>query len=132
MKESDITTLVKAFEKKALDGPKNKVPEWFLKDIQQRDEDEIEMKFSLGDKYAKKLFIALARKHGFKPYRYPKQKHTTVVLYGKKSYMDHVLWPEFTELCEELDFFLDHMTNELVRNVLHEDVSDIPYATENN
>ena len=125
MNENELTQIVKAFEQKLTHGPKNPVPEPVLKEIKERQEKEIEMKFSVGDRYAKKLFIALARKHGFKPYRYPRQKHTTVNLKGKKSYFDIVLWPEFMELSEDLDFFLEQVTNEIVRNVMTDEFSEI-------
>ena len=125
MKENELARLAKDFEQKLIQGPKNPVPESILKEIKERKEKEIEMRFSVGDRYAKKLFIALARKHGFKPYRRPRQKHTTVNLKGKKSYFDFVLWPEFLELSEDLEFFLDQVTHEIVRNVLSDDFSEI-------
>jgi hypothetical protein len=86
----------------------------------------------MGDRYVKKLFIALARKHGFRPYRYPRQKHTTVNLKGKKSYFDLVLWPEFLDLSDELAFFLEQVTHEIVRNVLSDDFSEITVPVSDN
>ncbi|MCZ6672199.1 MAG: hypothetical protein O7C75_04590 [Verrucomicrobia bacterium] len=132
MKENEIAGLAKAFEQKLIQGPKNPVPEFILEDIRKRKEPEIEMRFSVGDRYSKKLFIALARKKGFKPYRYPRQKHTTVILKGKKSYFDLVLWPEFIELSGELEFFLEQLTNEIVRNVLTDDFSEITVPSSEN
>jgi hypothetical protein len=40
----------------------------------------VEMKFSLPDRWSVRLFIALCRRHGFKPYRYPRQRNTTVMV----------------------------------------------------
>ena len=35
---------------------------------------EIELKFSLPDIWSVRLFVALCRKHGLRPYRYPRQR----------------------------------------------------------
>jgi len=132
MKDNELAALAKAFEQKLIQGPKNPVPEAILKKIKDRKEPEIEMRFSMGDRYVKKLFIALARKHGFRPYRYPRQKHTTVNLKCKNSYFDLVLWPEFLDLSDELAFFLEQVTHEIVRNVLSDDFSEITVPVSDN
>jgi hypothetical protein len=36
----------------------------------------IEMKFSLTDVWSRQLFVALSRRYGLKPYRYPRQRWT--------------------------------------------------------
>ncbi|MEQ9123422.1 MAG: hypothetical protein RIM80_12750, partial [Alphaproteobacteria bacterium] len=38
---------------------------------------EVEMKFSLPDGWSVRLFVAVCRKHGLRPYRYPRQRRTT-------------------------------------------------------
>ena len=43
-------------------------------------EKTIEMKFSLTDAWSRQLFLALSRRHGLTPYRYPRQRRTTVLL----------------------------------------------------
>ena len=40
----------------------------------------IEMNFRLPDQWSRKLFLALCRRYGLKPFRYPRQRHSTVVL----------------------------------------------------
>lgn len=37
---------------------------------------EIELKFSLPDGWSVRLFVAICRKHGLRPYRYPRQRRT--------------------------------------------------------
>lgn len=126
MKEDQITSLVRAFESKV-------APEFIEAELIDEDprseEDEIEMQFSMADFHRKKLFIALARKHGLRPYRYPRQKHTTVMLKGKRSFFDQVLWPQFVQLSEDLNFLLQQITNEVIRSVLHGDPSEVHAAT---
>lgn len=127
MDESTINALIKAFESK-VKSELSESPELELVVDSEIDEEIIEMKFSLRDIYNKKLFIALARKHGYKPYRYPKQKHTTVILKGKRSFLDKVLWPQYVSLSQDLGFFLEQVTNELVRKLLAADHSDLPHS----
>lgn len=74
-----------------------------------------EYQFSVGDKYSKKLFVAIARRYGLRPYRLKRQKHTTVMLKVSKRFVDDILWPEFMILCSELDFYLEHVANEIIR-----------------
>jgi len=40
---------------------------------------EIELKFSLPDVWSVRLFVAVCRKHNVRPYRYPRQRRTTVM-----------------------------------------------------
>jgi hypothetical protein len=57
-------------------------------------EQAIEMKFSLSDSWSRQLFIALARRYGLQPFRYRRQRRTTMVR-GPKSFLEQFLWPEF-------------------------------------
>lgn len=125
MNEEQIASLVRAFESKI-------APEFVEAELIDEDprseEEEIEMQFSMTDFHSKKLFIALARKHGLRPYRLPRQKHTTVMLKGKRSFFDQVLWPQFTQLSGDLNFLLQQITNEVIRSVLHGDPSEVQAA----
>ena len=44
-----------------------------------RGDPPIEMKFTLPDLWSARLFIALCRRYGFKPFRYARQRTTTVM-----------------------------------------------------
>ena len=57
----------------------------------------IETQFSMPDQWSRQLFMALSRRYGLKPYRYRRQRHTTVVIRAPKGFIDTVLWPEFTD-----------------------------------
>ena len=50
-----------------------------LRDL-ERAEHPVEYRFSLPDSWTKSLFIALLRRYGLKPYRYPGQRRNTVMV----------------------------------------------------
>ena len=43
-------------------------------------EPAVEFRFSLADAWSRSLFIAVLRRHGLRPYRYPGQRRTTVMV----------------------------------------------------
>jgi hypothetical protein len=75
----------------------------------------IETSFSLADQWARRLFLALCRRHGLKPYRYPRQRRSTVVLRAPASFIDRILWPEFVEIKTLLDEYLSQATDRIIR-----------------
>ena len=100
-----------------------------LKDLGKRDPD-VETQFSLADQWSSQLFIALCRRYGLKPYRYPRQRHTSVVVRAPKGFIDTVLWPEFTELNAALQTYLNEVTLRIIREEIHSDTSDAGEAPE--
>jgi len=84
----------------------------------------IEMQFSLSDLWTRKLFLALCRRYGLKPYRLPRQRTTTVMLRVPKKFLDQVLWPEFKELSAALSRYLDEVTTRVIREEVHGDTSE--------
>jgi hypothetical protein len=87
---------------------------------------EEEFQFSLPDPWKRKLFLALARRHGLKPYRYPRQRHSTVMLRITKKRLDLVLWPEFEELGKILSDYLAQATDDIIARGVHGDLSEAP------
>jgi hypothetical protein len=85
-----------------------------LAELEQSDP-AIEMQFSLPDLWSRKLFLALCRRYGLKPYRLARQRATTVMLRVPKKFVDQVLLPEFRELNAELARYLDEVTTRLIR-----------------
>jgi hypothetical protein len=57
-----------------------------------------EMKFSFPDQWSVRLFIALCRRYGLKPYRYPRQRKTTVMVKAPRRFFDAVVWRQFSEV----------------------------------
>ena len=73
------------------------------------------MQFSLPDQWSRKLFLALCRRYGLKPYRYPRQRYSTVTLRAPRSFIDNTLWPEFLEIKKALDEYLNEATERIIR-----------------
>lgn len=98
-----------------------------LAETQKRDK-PIEMQFSLGDQWSRRLFIALCRRYGLRPYRLPRQRLTTVMLRVPKGFVDQVLWPEFQELNAALVHYLDEITIRVIKAAIHDDASEAPFS----
>ena len=89
------------------------------------EEKPTEMQFSLRNLWSRKLFIALARKHGLEPYRYYRQRHTTVMLRMSKRLCEEAFWPEFVKLDKILVEHLNEITDRVVREAIHNDASEV-------
>ncbi|HEY9740244.1 MAG TPA: hypothetical protein V6C90_07110 [Coleofasciculaceae cyanobacterium] len=94
-----------------------------LKDVQKHDP-PVEYKFTLTDMWSKKLFLALLRRYGIEPYRYYRQKHTTVMARVPVSFVDETLWPEYQELNNTLRSYLDEVTNRVITTGIYADSSE--------
>jgi len=84
----------------------------------------VEYKFSLADVWSRRLFVALLRRYGIRPYRYHRQRHTTVMAKVPKRFVDDTLWPEFQELNDTLRAYLDEVTSRVVSEGVHADSSE--------
>jgi hypothetical protein len=93
-------------------------------DEAMRRDPPIELKVALPDAWSRQLFLALARRYGLAPYRYRKQRRTTVMLKVPRSFVDEVLWPEFRELNTALQSYLGEVTATVIREQVHGDVSE--------
>jgi hypothetical protein len=94
-----------------------------LDEIRQRDP-AAEVQFSIQDLWSRKLFLALCRRYGLKPYRMYRQRHSTVMLCAPRQFLDDVLWPEFQELQQILLAYLDEITNRVIREEIFADTSE--------
>jgi hypothetical protein len=79
----------------------------------------IEYKFTLADGWSKKLFTALLRRYALRPYRYARQRRTTVMVRVPRSFVDETLWPEFLELSNVLQTYLDEVTERVISGAIH-------------
>ena len=84
----------------------------------------VEYHFSMGDMWSRKVFVALLRRYDITPYRYKRQRHTTVMARVPHTFVDETLWPEFQEFSNTLKRYLSEVTERVVSEVLHEDSSD--------
>jgi hypothetical protein len=84
----------------------------------------VEYKFTMGDLYKRRLFVALLRRYGIEPFRYARQRYTTVMAHVPQNFVDEILWPEFQELSSTLDEYLDQVTNRVISEAVHGDTSE--------
>jgi len=87
-------------------------------------EPEIELQYSLPDVWSVRLFVALCRKHGVKPYRYARQRRTTVMVRVRQAVFEQTIAAEFRELHRELTTYFGEMVNHLIANVMRSDGDD--------
>ncbi|MDF2369548.1 MAG: hypothetical protein P1V21_02025 [Rhizobiaceae bacterium] len=89
-----------------------------------RDDHESELKFSLPDVWSVRLFVAVCRKHGVRPYRYPRQRRTTVMVRTQEKFFDKVVWTEFSKLHTELMFYFEDTVEHLISTAMQSDGDD--------
>lgn len=100
-----------------------------LREIGKR-ESPVEVRFSLQDPWSRRLFIALCRRYGLKPYRYPRMKQQSVVVSAPATFIDDVLWPEFSEINEALGAYLSEVTDRVIREEVHRESGEADVVPE--
>jgi hypothetical protein len=84
----------------------------------------IEYHFSMSDMWSRRLFSALLRRYGIRPYRYSRQRYTTVMAKVSKRFVDETLWPEFQEMNRILRSYIDEITDRLITEDIYADDSE--------
>ena len=97
---------------------------------EERRELVIEYKFSMPDSWRRKLFKALLRRYGIKPYRYARQRHTTVMAKASKRFVDDELWPQYLEMSKALNSYLSEATERIISEAVHKDYSEAQVVAE--
>jgi hypothetical protein len=87
-------------------------------------EDEVELKYSLPDSWAVRIFVALCRKHGVKPYRYPRQRRTTVMVRVQPDAFEQAVMAEFKTLHGELVAYFQETVDHLIADAMKSDGDD--------
>jgi hypothetical protein len=90
----------------------------------ERQEKPTEVKFTFPDSWARRLFVALCRRYDLKPYRYKRQRYTTVMLRAPNTFVEKTLWPEFTALHRALGEYLNAATERIIREEVHRDTTE--------
>ncbi len=83
-----------------------------------------EIKFSFADQWQRRLFSALCRRYGLEPYRYKRQRYTTVIVRAPHPFVDNTLWPEYLELQSALNAYLSEATERIIREEVFGDVDE--------
>ena len=86
---------------------------------QQARDPVVEIRVSLADQWSRHLFVALCRRYGLKPFRYRRQRRTTVMVRVPQGFADRILWPEFRELNAALTRYLHQVTLRVIRDEVH-------------
>ena len=92
-------------------------------------EQDVELLYRLPDPWTRKLFLALCRRYGLKPYRESGRRYSTIQVRAPKAFHDRTLWPEFLALSKELRTHLDELTERVIREAIDEDVSEAAEAS---
>lgn len=87
-------------------------------------EPDIVMVYKLPDPWKRKLFVALCRRYGLKPYRHERQRYSTVQVVAPKTFHQKTLWPEFVALADALHEHLEEITQRAIRAAIHGDDSE--------
>ncbi|MDE2790230.1 MAG: hypothetical protein OXI81_07380 [Paracoccaceae bacterium] len=84
----------------------------------KRQEPEVEVQYSLPDLWCVDLFCAVCRKYGVRPYRYKRQRYTTVMVRVRERQFDRQVWQEYCQLQSELAAYFNDVTNHLISRVM--------------
>jgi hypothetical protein len=90
----------------------------------EKEQPPVEYKFTMGDHWSRKLFTAWARRYGLKPYRYRRQRYTTVMVRVPQRFVDDTLWPEFVELDRVLRDTLERATDQVISQVFEQETQE--------
>jgi hypothetical protein len=83
-----------------------------------------ETKFTMADQWQRRLFLALCRRYGLKPYRHKGRRYTTVMLRAPRSFVHNTLWPEYVELQLALHAYLTEATERIIREEVFGDAGE--------
>lgn len=84
----------------------------------------IEMSFRLPDPWRRRAFLALCRRYGLRPYRYPRQRYSTVLIRAPRSFINRTLWPEYIEISSALEAYLREATERIIREEVFGDAEE--------
>jgi hypothetical protein len=90
----------------------------------EKEDPPVEYRFTMADMWNRKVFLALLRRYGIRPYRYSGQRYTTVMAKVSRRFVEETLWPEFQELSNTLQSYLSDVTDRVVQQVIHQDSSE--------
>ncbi len=91
---------------------------------EEKREKPVEIRFSLPDPWSRQMFIALCRRYGLRPYRYPRMRRQSVMVRAPETFLNSVLWPEFQEINAALTEYLAEVTDKVIREAVFKETSD--------
>jgi hypothetical protein len=90
----------------------------------------LEYTFNFSDRWSKQLFMALCRRYALSPYRYARQRYTTVMVRVSKSFVDDILWPQYEALSKALQEYLEQATEKIISEEIHQDTTEAQEITQ--
>ena len=97
---------------------------------EEKREKPVEIRFSLPDPWSRQMFIALCRRYGLRPYRYPRMRRQSVMVRVPQTFLDTVLWPEFQEINAALTDYLAQVTDKVIRDEVYRETGDAEEVAE--
>ena len=88
------------------------------------DAPEVELQYSLPDVWSVWIFVALCRKHDIRPYRYPRQRRSTMMVRVQETSFERTVAAEFRTLHEELTAYFNATVEHLIADAMKSDGSD--------
>jgi len=83
-----------------------------------------EYRFTMDNPWSRKIFVALLRRYGIRPYRYSRQRRNTVMARVPRSFVDDTLLPEFQEMNRALFEHLERITDDIIAQEISRDTSE--------
>ena len=96
---------------------------------EEKREKPVEIRFSLADPWARHMFIALCRRYGLRPYRYPRMRRQSVIVRAPETFVNTILWPEFEEINAALGEYLAVVTDRVIRESVFRDTGEAEEVT---
>jgi CRISPR/Cas system Type II protein with McrA/HNH and RuvC-like nuclease domain len=90
----------------------------------------IEYTISLDSPWKKRLFVTICAKHGYKTYRYARQRRTTSHIRIAKNMMEEVLWPEFLRYSKILEELVEDVLKDLTEKIHKVEEEELEIAGE--
>ncbi len=90
----------------------------------------VEYTFKMENEWHRALFVALLRRYDIKPYRYARQRRTTVVAKVSERFAVETLWPQFQKMTAMLDKHMSKITDRIITEAIHADRSEAEVVAE--
>ncbi|MDQ2766512.1 MAG: hypothetical protein M3Y30_05080 [Gemmatimonadota bacterium] len=82
--------------------------------------------YRMDEGWKRKLFVALCRRYGLKPYRERGRRYTTIQVRMPDTFRKQTFEPQFDAIAKEIATEVDALTERVLREAINEDVSDAP------
>ncbi len=93
--------------------------------LDQQPLEKVEFTLYTPDSWHKKLLIAICRKHGVRPYRYKRQKYTTVMVKVNERFLNKTIWKEYLEYSGLLEKLVFDITDGLIEKIYKDEGEEV-------